>query len=101
MHVAQFIKLEILILRLLKDQDLSTSQIYDIINQHFTVVEGELLVALFFLSDMHLISIQTIDDETVYHIEAAGLTRYTTLKREYQNIQHEMVVLFQDEKTKI
>lgn len=101
MHIAQFIKLEIIILNLLINQDLTSEQIYCILNKHFTIIEGELLVSLFFLHENHLISFQTVDDCFIYHIEEAGLVRYTTLKREYQNIHQVTEELFQNEKTKI
>ena len=101
MHIAQFIKLEIVILHLLKQQDLSSDQIYDILKKHFTVIEGELLTSLYFLSQTQMISIHSHDHHLIYHIEEAGCTRYTTLKREYHHIHQEMEVLFQNEKTEI
>lgn len=101
MHIAQFIKLEIIILHLLKQQDLSSDQIYDILKKHFTVIEGELLTSLYFLSQTQMISIHSYHQQPIYHIEEAGCSRYTTLKREYQHIHQEMEVLFQNEKTEI
>ena len=93
MHIAQFIKLEIIILHLLKQQDLSSD--------HLTVIEGELLTSLYFLTQTQMISIHSYHQQLIYHIEEAGCSRYTTLKREYQHIHQEMEVLFQNEKTEI
>lgn len=39
MHIAQFIKLEIIILHLLKQQDLSSDQIYDILKKHLQLLK--------------------------------------------------------------
>lgn len=101
MQASQFINLEILILKLLKSQDLSSEQLYQFFQKYFTITEGELLTALFFLYEMNLISIKTSQDFMIYHIEDAGLVRYTTLKREYQNIYRSMEEIFQNEKIKI
>ena len=86
MQLSQFPQFEIIILHLLKQQDFSGEHIYQILNKHFQIIEGDILISLFFLQDTHLIS---------------GLVRYTTLKREYQNIHQSMEALFQNEKTKI
>lgn len=101
MQTSQFINLEILILKLLKDKDLSSEELYQYFQKHFIITEGELLTTLFFLYEMDLISINRLQDSMIYHIEEAGLVRYTTLKREYQHINHSMEELFQDETIKI
>lgn len=101
MQASQFINLEIIILKLLKNNDLSSEQLYQFFEKYFTITEGELLTTLFFLYEMDLISINTSQDTMIYHIEEAGCVRYTTLKREYQNIYHSMEDIFQNEKNKI
>ena len=101
MQLSQFPQFEIMILHLLKQQDFSGEHIYQILNKHFQIIEGDILISLFFLQDTHLISSYSLENIVFYHIEDPGLVRYTTLKREYQNIHRSMEALLQNEKTKI
>nr|WP_129738143.1 hypothetical protein [Massilimicrobiota timonensis] len=100
MQLSQFPQFEIIILHLLKQQDFSGEHIYQILNKHFQIIEGDILISLFFLQDTHLISSYSLENIVFYHIEDPGLVRYTTLKREYQNIHQSMEALLQNEKNK-
>ena len=64
-----------------------------------------LAIACFVIAKAHfkgnVSSIHSYHQQLIYHIEEAGCSRYTTLKREYQHIHQEMEVLFQNEKTEI
>ena len=49
MQLSQFPQFEIMILHLLKQQDFSAEHIYQILNKHFQIIEGDILISLFFL----------------------------------------------------
>ena len=49
MQLSQFPQFEIIILHLLKQQDFSGEHIYQILNKHFQIIEGDILISLFFL----------------------------------------------------
>ena len=55
MQLSQFPQFEIIILHLLKQQDFSGEHIYQILNKHVQIIEGDILIPLFGLQDTHLI----------------------------------------------
>lgn len=91
----RFLKIELLILKLLKTKDCCDEDIFTYIQSFETIPIGEILTALFFMQETHLIASDS--QERYYHIQEAGYVRYETLKREYQQSMKIVKEMFHDE----
>ena len=79
MQLSQFPQFEIIILHLLKQQDFSGEHIYQILNKHFQIIKGDILISLFFLQDTHLISSFRKHSLILHSRILSGLRQRTTV----------------------